>query len=175
VAIPKMSLTEIGGWFTPPKNPPQVAENKWRPARLKINIAAAGDSGAIENITPTLVFNTLKAQQGIDVTAALSSCRIKSIFSYSVPGVADSGGQVYPSTKIRVYSPEEDSSQGVLIAQREDSGTLDSVARIGYTFPRYLSGRVLNGDATAFFAQIENYHTARGYVYLDIMWTANPN
>jgi len=171
----KPSLAEVGGWFVPSKNPPPVAENRWRPARLKFNIAAAGDSGAIENITPTSVFTILKTQQGIDVTAALASCRIKSIFTYALPGVADSGGQVYPSTKIRIYSPEEDSSQGVLIAQREDAGTLDSVARIGYTYPRYLSGRVLNGDATAYFAQIENYHTARGYVYLDIMWCTNPN
>lgn len=163
------------GWSKPPRDPPPVRENAWRRALLKLNVAAAGDSGAVENVTPARVFNTLKAQQGLDVTAALSSCKVIGLHSYAVPGVADGGGQVYPSTKLRMYTPNEDSTQGVLIDQREDSGTLDEPARIGYKYAPHLSHRVLNGASTAYFAQVENYHTARGFVYMDVMWTTNPN
>lgn len=122
----RSSRVQTVGWWTPPANPPVIAENKWRLARLKVNVAAAGDSGAIENITPARVFEILKAQQGVDITPALASVRICGVFSYALAGVADGGAQVYPSTKLRVYTPKEDNSQGVLIAQREDSGTLDS-------------------------------------------------
>lgn len=172
---PRSSRVNTVAWYTPPANPPAVAENKWRTARLKINVAAAGDSGAVENITPARLFLTLKSQQGLDIPPALTSVRVSGVFSYALAGVANAGGQVYPSTKIRVYTPKEDSTQGVLIAQREDSGTLDSVARIGYKYPVFLGGMVLNGASTAYFVQIENYHCARGFIYIDCSWTANPN
>lgn len=164
-----------GGWYNPSKDPPVIAENVWRYARLKLNVAAAGDSGAIENITPTVVFSLLKSQQGIDITAALASVKITSVFSYALPGIADTGSQTYPSTKIRVYAPLEDTTQGVLIAQKEDSGTLNNVARVGYRYSSALSERVLNGAGANYFAQIENYHAARGFVYIDCHWSANPN
>jgi hypothetical protein len=152
-----------------------VLENKWRYARVKLNIAAAGDSGAIENITPTTVFSLLKSQQGVDVQTGLASCRVMSIFSYAVPGVADSGGQTYPSTKLRIYTPMEDSTQGVLLEQREDQGTLDEPARIGYHYPIHLKQRVLNEASTSYFCQLEQYHCARGYIYIDLYWTTSPN
>lgn len=168
-------VADVGVFYNPPRDPPMIIENKWRFARLKLNVAAAGDSGAIENITPARVFEVLKAQQGVDITAALASCRIIGTFSYALPGVADSGAQVYPSTKLRVYTPMEDSSQGVLVAQREDSGTLEVPGKVGYRYPRHLAERVLNGAGSNYFIQIENYHTARGLVYLDIYWCSNPN
>jgi len=165
----------IGRWFMPPANPPIVLETKWRYARLKIGIAAAGDSGAITQFTGTSIFAALKTQQGIDVTAALSTCRVLSVRSYALQGVADSGGQTYPSTKIRAYAPMEDSAQGVLLEQREDAGTLSSVARIGYHYPKHLRERVIQGTATNYFCETENYHCARGIVYIDIMWATQPN
>jgi hypothetical protein len=164
-----------GGWFSPKPNPPVVAENVWRYARLKINVAAAGDSGAIENITPAVIFEKLKAQQGIDITAALASVKITSVMSYALPGIADTGAQTYPSTKIRVYAPLETLAQGVLIAQKEDAGTLNSVARVGYRYSSPLAERVLAGSGTNYVVQIENYHCARGFIYIDCHWSANPN
>eukprot|EP01084_Bolivina_argentea_P164372 285759_1 len=165
----------IGGWFTPPRDPPVVAETKWRFARLKFGVSAAGDDGAITNYTGANVFEGLKAQQGLNVTAALSACRILQVMSYALQGVGDTGGQTYPSTKIRAYSPLEDGGQGVLLEQREDSGTLRDVAKIGYKFPKHLQERVLGGSATAYFAQVENYHCSRGIVYIDVMWATVPN
>jgi len=109
------------------------------------------------------------------VTASLSKCRILSIRSYSLPGVADSGGQTYPTSKIEIFTPEESGTQGVLLAQREDSGTLDSPARLGYTFADHLAARVLTGSSTAFFARVESYHCARVLVYITVMWCNVPN
>lgn len=169
------NLSTIGRWYSPPANPPVILETKWRFCRLKFGVAAAGDSGAIENYTPVRIFEGLKAQQGIDVTAALSTCRILRISSYALQGVADSGGQTYPSTKIRAFAPTEDTNQGVLLEQREDGGTLQSVARIGYRYPKHLQQKVMGGSSTLYFCQIENYHCARGYVYIDCMWATNPN
>jgi len=169
------ALGDICTWTKPSRDPPVIIENRWRHARIKINIAAAGDSGAIENITPALVFSSLKAQQGLDVTASLSSVRIVGMNAYALAGVADSGGQTYPSTKLRIYTPKEDSTQGVLLSQREDSGTLDEPARLGVRYPNYLSSRVLNGASTAYFAQLEQYHTARGLLYVYCYWCNNPN
>jgi len=159
----------------PPSDPPVVQETKWRFARLKIGVAAAGDSGAITNFTPASLFAVLKSQQGIEVQTGLATVRVLKVMSYALQGVADSGGQTYPSTKIRVYSPLEDSAQGVLISQREDAGTLQSVARIGYTYPKHLQDRVLNEASTAYFCQTESYHCARGIVYIDVLWAAIPN
>eukprot|EP01084_Bolivina_argentea_P089280 161115_1 len=165
----------IGGWFVPPRDLPTVAETKWRFARLKFGIAAAGDGGAITNYSGTTVFEGLKTQQGINVTAALSACRILQVMSYALQGVGDSGGQTYPSTKIRVYAPLEDGGQGVLIEQREDSGTLRDVAKIGYKYPKHLQERVLGGSSTSYFVQTENYHCSRGIVFIDVMWATQPN
>jgi len=165
----------MGRWITPPSNPPPIIENRWRKAILKFNSPAAGDSGSIEDVTPARVFELLKSQQGLDVTAALSKCRFLQIKSYSLPGVADSGGQTYPTTKMEIYTPEESATQGVLLAQREDSGTLDSPARIGYTFAEPLAARVLAGSSTAYVARVESYHCARVLVYITVMWCTVPN
>lgn len=167
--------TNIVRWFNPPANPPPVMETKWRYARLKFGSAAAGDSGAIENWTPVRVFEGLKAQQGLSVDAGLASVRVLGAALYALQGVAASGGQTYPSAKLRMYTPMEDSTQGVLVAQREDSGTLQSVARIGCKLPMYLSGRVMNSSSTSYFMQSEYYHAARAFIYIDVMWATQPN
>lgn len=174
-SAPRSGRTHTVLWWTPPANPPVIIENKWRTARLKISSLAAGDAGIIVDITPAGLFTALKNQQGIDITTALASVRVLGMFSYAFAGVADTGQQVYPSTKIRVYSPMEDSTQGVLIAQREDQGTLDSVARVGFKYPDFLAGRVMNGASTSYFAQLENYHCARGVVFVDCSWCSQPN
>jgi len=162
-------------WFNPSPDPPPVAETKWRFARLRFGASAAGDSGAIENWTPVRIFEGLKAQQGLSVDTGLASARVLGCMLYALQGVADSGGQTYPSAKLRVYTPNEDSTQGVLVAQHEDAGTIQSVARIGCKFPVYLQGRCLNSASTAYFMQTEYYHAARAYIYIDVLWATQPN
>lgn len=175
LAMSGTSLQAVGNWHSPPVDPPPIIDNKWRFARLKTNVAAAGDSGSLIDFTAVSVFNALKVQQGVNISSDVASVRILKVMSYALQGVADAGGQTYPSTKIRVYAPLEDSSQGVLLGQREDIGTLQSAARIGYRYPKHLQDRVLASSSTAYFCQVENYHCARGYVYIDVMWTTNPN
>eukprot|EP01084_Bolivina_argentea_P056622 103580_1 len=95
------NLQTVGNWHSPPVDPPPIIDNKWRFARLKTNVAGAGDSGAITDLTAVSVFNALKVQQGVNISNDPASVRILKVMTYALQGVAGAGGQTYPSTKIR--------------------------------------------------------------------------
>lgn len=161
---------KIGIFGKPPKDPPSIVEQKWRRATLKVNVAAAGDSGAIEIFTGVRIQEILLAQQRIPapVSGEKMVFMMHKIVSYALPGVADSGQQVYPSTKIRGYPLNGLAQLSLSYAQdqAEDSGTLDEPARLSYVWPAWqqqCSQFTTSADA---FAVVENYHTARGFVYL---------
>jgi len=164
------------GWYTPPRDPPPVIENQWRYAKVRLDIESTdGNTPRIADLSPTHIFAALKYQQGLDVTAALSSCKVLGASSYALPGIGQGGGQVFPSISLRVYSPQEDNTQGVLIDQRHDTGSLDFAARIGYKYQPFHSQRVLNGASNAWIMQAELKNSVRGLVYVNMMWTTNPN
>jgi len=164
------------GWYTPPRDPPPVIENQWRYAKVRIDIESTdGNLARIADITPAQIFASLKFQQGLDVTAALSSCKVLGASSYALPGIGQGGEQVFPSTSLRVFSPQEDNTQGVLIDQRHDTGTLEFSARIGYKYQPFHAQRVLNGASNANIMRAELKNSVRGLVYVNMMWTTNPN
>lgn len=161
---------KIGMFGKPPKDPPTIVEQKWRRATLKVNVAAAGDSGAIEIFTGARIQETLLAQQRIPAPTSGEKMVFMThkIMSYALPGVADSGQQVYPSTKIRAYPLNGLDQLALSYAQdqKEDSGTLEEPARLSYVWPAWQQQCSQFTSSTDAFAVIENYHCARGYVYL---------
>jgi len=94
--------------------------------------------------------------------------------SYALPGVADGGGQTYPSSKIYAYDLGnlKDAGNNWSMDTREANGTLDDPARIGYSFPGWMQTiPILTvSDASSELFKIENYHCARGLVYMNVSY-----
>lgn len=160
-----------GAWFTPPANPPTIKEQKWKKVLLKANVAAAGDSGAIDIFTPIRLRELVQNQFRVPAPSAneVMLVRVHSVMSYSLPGVADSGAQTYPSTKLYIYdlNNPQAASTSWSMETSESSGTLDTPARIGYTYPGWMQTIPIlaTDDATSELFKCENYHSARGYIF----------
>jgi len=162
----------IGTFSRPPRDLPAVTEVKWRKAFLKFESVGAGDGGKIEIITAVRTQQVLLAQQRIP--GALAGEKLLLLFhkvtSYALPGIGDTGTRTYPSTKIRAYPLNNLQELALSFAamEREDQGELNEPARLCYTWPEWMQQTVVLGDATTSVAVVENYHTARGVIYLNV-------
>jgi len=158
----------------PQPSAPSVTEVKWRKSTLKLNSVGATDAGKIDIITPVILQEVLLAQQRVPqaLTGEKLLFLIHRITSYALPGVANAGGEVYPSTKIRIHPTDNQQQLATSWAQdeREDCGDLNGPARLSYVWPKWQQQRVLLADATTAICVIENYHCARGYIYVELSY-----
>lgn len=170
----RASPVDYGKWFTPSPTPPTIKEQKWKTARLKLQVAAAGDSGAVEIFNPVRLREIIGTQQRLPAPTAVQKMlvRVKSVFSYALPGIAESGTQAYPSTKIYVYDLGNlaNAATNWSMDTRESAGTLNHAARIGYAFPRWMQSIPILTEGSVELFKVENYHAARGYIYIDMQY-----
>jgi len=167
-----------GRWVKPPAIPPTIKEQKWKYLTLKVNIAAAGDSGAVEVFTPKSLreFVTTQTRVPQPDEGEVMMIRLHKVEAYALPGVADSGGQTFPSMKLYVYDltrPLAQQANSFSMDTRESSGTLSEPARLGYVYPPSMQVvPMISQDANiGELFKTEHYHAARGLVFIHISFS----